>query len=204
MKMKVPNLSLRGQLCISSGNQICRAEACIFGPSLKCAHWPWQSASPVPCCPLPVAHCLLPRRLRRKRSVVEAYPSTALVGGPPPLGRGGLSEACCLLPCAGGMWRSMTAATGRYGWERRTAESRPYGVIPSAARNPSLRCLLPVARCLLPVACCPLPVARCLLPVSRCPLPVALSGRDMGRAMLAPTGWCGRGMRTAESRPYIP
>ena len=45
---KFPALSLRDQLCISSGNQICRAEACIFGPSLKSADWSWQSASPVP------------------------------------------------------------------------------------------------------------------------------------------------------------
>ena len=83
-----------------------------------------------------------------------------------------LPVACCPLPRPGGMWRSMTAATGRCGRERRTAESRPYGVIPSAARNPSpllpvACCPLPVARCPLPVACCPLPVACCLLPVAR-------------------------------------
>ena len=48
---KVPVLSLRDQLCISSGNQICRAEACIFGPSLKCAHW---RGNPHPPSPLPM------------------------------------------------------------------------------------------------------------------------------------------------------
>ena len=34
------NTDCHGQLCISSGSQICCTEACIFGPSLKSAHWP--------------------------------------------------------------------------------------------------------------------------------------------------------------------
>ena len=109
---RVPNLSLRGQ----------------------CAHWPWQSASPVPyswcgrgtgderCSPLragliPVACCLLPVAcclVTGDCSLVDAGHRGRAMLAPT-----GGSETCCLLPDA---YCLMPRRCG----VRRTAKCRPY------------------------------------------------------------------------------